>query len=140
MSSAASPPQSWLRVELFVSDLERSVQFYSEVLGFERISRSLLGDYTVMRRGLAQIALQSQRHLDEEHPLKPRAAERLGVCVELVVEVDDLAAAHACASRRWPLETELGLRPWGRRDFRLLDPDGFYVRVTSLDLPSSSAV
>lgn len=131
-------PTSWLRIELFVSDVERSVRFYSEVLGFERASRRLIGDYTVMRRGLAQIALQSHRHLGDEHPLKPRGAERFGVCVELVVEVEDLGEAYARARSGWPLETELGLRPWGRRDFRLLDPDGFYVRVTSLDVPPAT--
>jgi lactoylglutathione lyase len=128
---------AWLRVELFVSELEPSVRFYQDVLGFERAARGLIGDYTVMRRGLAQIALQSHSHLGQKHPLKPRAGERFGVCVELVVEVDDLDAAFERARAKWPIETTLGLRPWGRRDFRLLDPDGFYVRVTSLELPSS---
>src|SRR5688572_7307347 len=121
---------AWLRVELFVSDLESSARFYQDVLGFERAPRGLIGDYTVMRRGLAQIALQSQRYLGPEHPLKPREGERFGLCVELVVEVDDLDAAFEQARSKWPIETTLGLRPWGRRDFRVLDPDGFYVRVT----------
>jgi lactoylglutathione lyase len=128
---------AWLRVELFVSDLESSVRFYQDVLGFERAPRGLIGDYTVMRRGLAQIALQSQLYLGPEHPLKPRQGERFGLCVELVVEVDDLDAAFEQARSKWPIEATLGLRPWGRRDFRVLDPDGFYVRVTSLELPSS---
>jgi uncharacterized glyoxalase superfamily protein PhnB len=25
----------------------------------------------------------------------------------------------------------LAARPWGQTDFRLIDPDGYYVRVTS---------
>jgi catechol 2,3-dioxygenase-like lactoylglutathione lyase family enzyme len=135
--SADSGATAWLRVELFVSELEQSVRFYQDVLGFERASRGLLGDYTVMRRGLAQIALQSHSHLSQKHPLKPREGERFGVCVELVVEVDDLDAAFERARSQWPIEVTLGLRPWGRRDFRVVDPDGFYVRVTSLELPSS---
>jgi uncharacterized glyoxalase superfamily protein PhnB len=75
--------------------------------------------------------------LSQKHPLKPREGERFGVCVELVVEVEDLDAAFERARAKWPIEVTLGLRPWGRRDFRVLDPDGFYVRVTSLELPSS---
>jgi len=30
----------------------------------------------------------------------------------------------------WPV-CDLALQPWGLRDFRLVDPDGYYVRVTS---------
>ena len=25
----------------------------------------------------------------------------------------------------------VGVRPWGQTDFRLIDPDGYYIRVTS---------
>ncbi|WP_350223849.1 hypothetical protein [Rhizobium sp. CNPSo 3490] len=30
----------------------------------------------------------------------------------------------------WPLSA-LAMQPWGLPDFRLVDPDGYYVRVTS---------
>jgi hypothetical protein len=30
----------------------------------------------------------------------------------------------------WPLTQDIALQPWGRRDFRLLDPSGYYLRVT----------
>jgi hypothetical protein len=32
---------------------------------------------------------------------------------------------------RWPLAEVLADRPWGLRDFRLLDPSGYYWRITS---------
>ena len=58
-----------------------------------------------------------------------------GVGLEIVIEVDDVDRAHALAS----LEAErhggridpLRDRPWNTRDFRLVDPDGYYLRVTS---------
>lgn len=30
----------------------------------------------------------------------------------------------------WSLAEDLTRRPWGLVDFRLLDPDGYYLRVT----------
>lgn len=34
-------------------------------------------------------------------------------------------------SAGWPLDADLTERPWGLLDFRLYDPDGHYLRVTS---------
>ena len=52
--------------------------------------------------------------------------------VELVLEVDDLDEEHArVTAAGWPLAEDLADRPWGLRDFRLLDPSGYYWRVTS---------
>ena len=51
--------------------------------------------------------------------------------VELVLEVDDLAAEVArIAAAGWPLREGPARRPWGLADVRLLDPDGYYLRVT----------
>jgi catechol 2,3-dioxygenase-like lactoylglutathione lyase family enzyme len=52
--------------------------------------------------------------------------------VELVLEVDDLDAEHArVTAAGWPLAEDRAGRPWGLRDFRLLDPSGYYWRITS---------
>ncbi len=61
-----------------------------------------------------------------------RALRRPPVGVELVLEVDDLDAevAHVLA-QGWPLDEAMTERPWGLRDVRLLDPDGYYWRLTS---------
>jgi hypothetical protein len=52
--------------------------------------------------------------------------------VEIVVEVDYL---HAERDRirlaGWPIEEDIMRRPWGLQDFRVLDPDGYYLRFTS---------
>jgi uncharacterized glyoxalase superfamily protein PhnB len=51
---------------------------------------------------------------------------------ELVLEVDDLDQDYArVAAAGWPLAEDLTDRPWGLRDFRLLDPSGYYWRVTT---------
>ncbi len=55
--------------------------------------------------------------------------------MEIVVEVNDVhsaftGATDALVGYDGRLE-QLDDRPWGRTDFRVIDPDGYYVRVTS---------
>ena len=49
-----------------------------------------------------------------------------------MLEVADLDAerAHIVASG-WPLDADPTLQPWGLRDFRVCDPDGYYWRLTA---------
>lgn len=58
--------------------------------------------------------------------------ERLGVGLEIVLEVDSVKEAYQRA-RGYPgaVASELKQRPWGLFDFRAVDPDGYYIRVTS---------
>jgi uncharacterized glyoxalase superfamily protein PhnB len=49
-----------------------------------------------------------------------------------VIEVDDVHADHArVTGAGWPLAEPLRAQPWGLTDFRVHDPDGHYVRITS---------
>jgi hypothetical protein len=55
--------------------------------------------------------------------------------VELVLEVDDLGAEHdRVRASGWPLAEDLHERPWGLTDFRVLDPSGYYLRITDRKL------
>jgi catechol 2,3-dioxygenase-like lactoylglutathione lyase family enzyme len=118
-----------LRLELFVKSVPESKDFYARVLGFEVVSYQP-DDYSVFRKGPIQIALQSQSHLPDDHPLKPLNNERAGLGIEIVVEVDDLDAAyHRVQQENWPIAEPLARRPWGNRDFRVIDPNGYYIRV-----------
>ncbi len=52
-----------------------------------------------------------------------------------MVEVADVDAAYAhardAAARHGGQVEPLTARAWGQTDFRLIDPDGYYIRVTS---------
>jgi uncharacterized glyoxalase superfamily protein PhnB len=62
------------------------------------------------------------------------ADERPGRGVEIVLEVDDVDTVYQhVRSEGWPRSAELRRQPWGLTDFRLLNPDGYYWRVTSRD-------
>ena len=119
-----------LRLELFVSDCSRSAAFYINALGFEVIRHDESG-YVSLRRGGAVIGLNAVERLAADHPLRPAPGDRIGLGVEIVLMVDDVATAHAgAASISSP--SPITLQPWGLTDFRVRDPDGYYIRVTGL--------
>jgi lactoylglutathione lyase len=52
--------------------------------------------------------------------------------VELVLEVDDVVDERdRVAGAGWPIKEDLQDRPWGLTDFRILDPAGYYLRITN---------
>lgn len=125
-----------LRAELFVDDVEASVSFYTEALGFAVVRRS--PDYVSIRRGQVVLGLGPVAKLRADGPglTAPPAAADKGAGVEIVLELDDLeeltAAHQACRAHTDRVE-ELQQRPWGLWDFRVHDPDGYYLRLTHGD-------
>jgi lactoylglutathione lyase len=124
-----------LRMELFVDDLARSVDFYTNVLGFT-VPRSS-DEYVVVRRGLVVLGLGPTAKLPEhgEGPgfTRQRLALAKGAGVEIVLEldtVDELAALYDWCRAQNVVVEPLQLRPWGLQDFRVVDPDGYYLRLT----------
>lgn len=119
-----------MRAELFVRDVRRSAAFYRDVLGFD-ILREAPGGYVAIGREGAVLGLCDVSQLPANHPARPGPGDKVGLGVELVVVVDDVAESHAraVASGQSGI-TALVEQPWGLTDFRVLDPDGFYVRMT----------
>lgn len=117
-----------LRMELFPTDLDAAVAFYTRVLRFTLTQdRRPAEGYLALQRGTVRIGAVAQ-------PADRGAAEgrRPPIGVEVVLEVDDVVAErdHVLGTG-WPLEEDLVVRPWGLTDFRLLDPAGYYLRITS---------
>jgi catechol 2,3-dioxygenase-like lactoylglutathione lyase family enzyme len=120
-----------LRLELFVKNLASSADFYSRVLGFE-IGEGQLEGYTPITRGKVQLGLNLLSGLPDGHPVQSRENERLGRGIEIVLEVGDIEGSYQhVLDQDWPLSNTLQRQPWGLTDFRILDPDGYYLRITS---------
>ncbi len=116
-----------LRFEIFPADLDVTVNFYQRVLGFKLTGdRRGRDDYVALRRGAVRVGAVRE--------VVPGAwpARRPPTGVELVLEVDDVAAERdRVAAAGWPLDDDLHGQSWGLRDFRILDPDGYYLRITN---------
>lgn len=137
-----------LRLELFVDDLAVAAGFYTGLLGFEVVSRA--ADYVSVRRGdvtfglgpVAKLPADDDRPWPRgpgrERPFGPgfsrrRLADDRGAGVEIVLELDDLgqvAALHDRCLAADAVVDDLRQRPWGLWDFRIVDPDGYYLRLT----------
>ncbi|MBB3165522.1 VOC family protein (plasmid) [Rhizobium leguminosarum bv. viciae 248] len=120
-----------LSLELFAEAPETSIDFYRRVLGFASQGSSST-EYTMLKNGDAMIAINSRSVLSTDHPLRIDTGQSAGLGVEIVLKVADVEGAYRTAKKSgWPV-SDLAVQPWGLRDFRLVDPDGYYVRVTSL--------
>jgi len=113
-----------LRVEFFPADLDVSIAFY-ERLGFALVVRKATDPpYASMRFGHVRLGLCRAPAVDPALRAVPRGAE-------IVVEVDDIDKLYDDVRRSGIERLEsLSTRAWGLRDFRLTDPDGYYLRFT----------
>ncbi len=129
-----------LRMELFVEDMDRAIAFYRDVLGFVLLRRD--DGYASIRRGDVVIGLGPIAKLPEVGGYFTRRNLRAdrGRGVEIVLEVTNLQAEYdRIRATGWPLLDPLSERPWGLADFRLSDPDGYYLRITSLPAGNATA-
>ena len=116
-----------LRCELFPADLDEAVTFYVRVLAFQvaRDERGSPEAYVALHRDEVRLGLARRPDVPD------RGGRRPPVGVELVLEVDDVHVERdRVLSADWPLAEDVTTRPWGLTDFRLLDPVGYYWRVT----------
>jgi lactoylglutathione lyase len=129
MNSETATMTMSLRIEVFAADVETSGQFYRRVLAFDELSRQQTDGsthYLWMGRGSARIGIGAgDSAVDPAIRHWPRGTE-------IVLEVDDLDAEFArVQATGWPIAAGVRSQPWGLRDFRLHDPDGYYLRITS---------
>jgi catechol 2,3-dioxygenase-like lactoylglutathione lyase family enzyme len=119
-------------VILAVADVERSLAFYRDALGFEVEAVYDDPPYATLALASTRLSLAEQRHPAEDRPgveLAARAdASRADAL--LVIEVDDARAEHVRLSGHGvrfladPYEP-----PWGGCRFFCLDPDGYLVEI-----------
>ena len=116
-----------LRLEIFPADLNATVRFYVDLLGFTLVT-DRRGDekpYLALERDAVRIGAAARP--GEGSP----AQRRPPTGVEIVLEVDYLHAERdRIRHAGWPIEEDIVRRPWGLQDFRVIDPDGYYLRIT----------
>jgi lactoylglutathione lyase len=114
---------------LTVNDLQASVAWYRDVLGFG-VAEEYKRDDKVM--GVRLQAGSVQLMIGQDDFAKGRDRVK-GVALRFYCEtrqnIDALAAA--IRERGGKLTQEPTDQPWGRRDFAVVDPDGFNISIGS---------
>lgn len=116
---------------LAVADVERSIDFYRDHLGF--IVEATYEDppYATLIRNGVRLSLGEQGHAAEDRPgVDMVVPDPARLPVVLVLEVSDAAAVHeALVEEGVPILAEPFAPPWGGLRFFAVDPDGYLVEI-----------
>ena len=102
--------------------LNDTLAFYRQ-LGFEG-SIHPHGDYAILVRGTVELHFFSHPEL--------RPAESSAMCYIRVSDVEKMYQSFALAKlpgKGIPRQDELEVKPWGMREFAIVDPDGNLLRI-----------
>ena len=115
-------------VILIVEDLDRSLDFYTKVLGLKLGHRS--GEYAQLDTGVTRIGFYTRPAMAAVvgFAIEPPAEAAPGF--ELGFKVVDVDAAYAemLAGGATPV-TPPTIRPWGQRTAYVRDPDGYLIEL-----------
>jgi orotate phosphoribosyltransferase len=108
--------------QFLVADLERSVAYYRDCLGFsQRIDYG--GFYASVCRGAAEVHLKCAPGLAGHHQHR-----RDNKHLDAFIDVDDVAALHReFTDRDARILHGVMAHPWGAIDFYVTDPDGYIM-------------
>ena len=110
-----------------VDDLERSIQFYTDILGFVVAERWTDGG---VLRGVSLKAGTCELNLSQDDWAKGRdrkKGEGMRIYGQTVQDVDAIAARIKAAGG--VLAEEPQDQPWGMRTLSVIDPDGFQLTI-----------
>lgn len=114
-----------LSYEVFHRDIRTLVDFYVGVLGFQASEANLSSGHVVVRRDAVRVGCCRHDAADPSPRRPPNGSE-------IVLRVDDVEAEYArVVATGWPIADPLQDRPWGLTDFRVFDPAGQYLRISS---------
>lgn len=118
------------RLELFVEDLQRSISFFEEVIGLTFHNKTEVS--AIIKMENFSLLLTSDNVLKENHYFKKDCLRPKGKGVEVVILLDNIEQTYQrVLDKNYPVESSLKMQSWGMKDFRIIDPDGYYLRLSS---------
>jgi uncharacterized glyoxalase superfamily protein PhnB len=118
-----------LSASLTVRDLQASLSWYCDALGFA-VDRRF--EVEGKLRGVAIRADQVRILLNQDDGAKGLdriKGEGFSLMITTSQDIDEIA--RRIRNSGWTLDTEPADMPWGRRAFRVRDPDGFRFAISS---------
>lgn len=128
-ASPESLRASELTASLTVKDLDKSLAWYRDALGFTVDRQHERGGKVVgasLKAGLVRLLLNQD---DGAKGLDRAKGE--GFSLQIVTSQSVDAIADRIRKSGWPIASEPADMPWGARVFRVVDPDGFRLAIST---------
>jgi len=122
------PQFTKLTPNLIVSSVERSLAFYSGVLGFERgmtVPDAPPYAFASVTHGRVEIFFNEASAATREYPVF--AGRPIGATGTIFIEVDAVDALHDGIKDRVRVIMPLVTQFYGMREFAIEDPDGYVI-------------
>jgi catechol 2,3-dioxygenase-like lactoylglutathione lyase family enzyme len=126
-----------LTPNLIVSDVERSVAFYRDVLGFTvavTVPDASPYVFAVVQSGQVEVFLNAPGPAVEEYPAFKD--QPIGGTLTLFMEVVDVARAYAELKGRVKVVMPIEHKWYGSTEFAFEDPDGYLITFAERDQPA----
>ncbi|HSL43669.1 MAG TPA: VOC family protein [Anaerolineales bacterium] len=130
------PAWNHVLIELHVPDFEKVKEYYGR-LGFEVVRETKPQDkegYLVlnMEDNILCFWAGNEQVYEQSYFKRFSKNTKRGYGVEIVIMVGDLEALYNRVQDSVNVVAKLAMRPWGLKDFRIEDPFGYYIRITSI--------
>jgi uncharacterized glyoxalase superfamily protein PhnB len=118
-----------LGISLTVKDLQKSLTYYQDVLGFA-IERKIERDGKL--RGVALKAGDVSISINQDDGAKGwTRVKGEGFSLRIITDQNIDEIANRIKKQGGTLDSEPAEMPWGSRAFRLRDPDGYRIAISS---------
>jgi uncharacterized glyoxalase superfamily protein PhnB len=123
-----------LTPNLIVADVQRSIDFYRDVLEFT-VSQTVPDQgpfvFAIVQRGGVEVYLNAPEPARAEYPTL--AHRPIGGTLTLFVNVKDIRAAHDHLKNRVNVVMPLEKKWYGVTEFAFIDPDGYVITFAEME-------
>jgi len=119
---------SKLTPNLIVTNVERSAEFYRDVLGFSvqlTVPEAPPFAFAIVTTGSVEVFLNSQESATSEYPAF--AGRPIGGTLTLFIEVVNIAEAYESLKGTVDVVMPFEKKWYGMTEFAFLDPDGYII-------------
>lgn len=111
-----------------VEDVNRTIEFYKDVLGFEllvTVPEAGQFNWAMLKCGNVEIMFQTRASLSEEIPtFKDKA---IGGTLTLYIDVEDIKGLHASIKDKATIVQDMHTTFYGSQEFAIQDCNGFVL-------------
>ena len=118
-----------INIELHVPDFKKAIDFY-RILGFNVLWMS--EDYLVMRKGnnILSFYMGNEKVYEQDYFKEFPKNTKRGYAVEIILFEKNIDKFYDEIKNKVDVVSELKTKRWRKKDFRIEDPFGFYIRFT----------